>query len=434
VNWPSNPLAAGIADGRDGTAAAERNVWRFVAVACTLPLFAQSFYYLLPIAPLYYLSKVWPVIMLPAAAWALTRLQLQSRTIYVVWLAYALGLTPLISMMQLGAGFFDALTTTVKVWPFTYYFSLLGVLCWLRPTARLIERAVVALGVATFVLMAILWVLVPASWYTVDATNSKFFIYETERGNRIYMPMFFGYLLLFYLARRLSSRVRMVTGSMIVASFALLLWINKQRASIAGAALVVGITACPARWRRLAFIAGALVGLFAMAFALFGPSRGGVVDSFGNSLSVRQHSLMTAIEYLGDDPLRWLFGVGATTRFSSVTLADIFKSEQFYLADIGWVGVVFEFGVLGALLVAAVYGTGLVVTMRAGAAGDPFLQTLAGYVLFMIVTSAIYSVVFTPGELATVVAMSEYLARYAPGVPRPRAVSGFVALSPHGTR
>ena len=98
------------------------------------------------------------------------------------------------------------------------------------------------------------------------------------------------------------------------------------------------------------------------------------------------------------------------------------------------VGVIFEFGVVGALLVAAVYGTGLVVTMRAGAGGDCFLQSLSSYVLFMIVTSAIYSVVFTPGELAVVVAMSEYLARYAPRVPRPRAVSGFVALSPHETR
>jgi hypothetical protein len=113
--WPSQPLAARFADGRDGTAAVEPSVTRFVALICILPLFAQSFYYLLPVAPLYYLSKVWPVLMLPAAAWALTRLQLQSRTVYVIWLAYALGLTPLISMMQLGAGFFDALTTTVKV-------------------------------------------------------------------------------------------------------------------------------------------------------------------------------------------------------------------------------------------------------------------------------------------------------------------------------
>jgi hypothetical protein len=433
MSWPSQPLAAGFADGRDGTAAVERNVTRFVVLICILPLFAQSFYYLLPVAPLYYLSKVWPVLMLPAAAWALTRLQLQSRTIYVVWLAYALGLTPLISMMQLGAGFFDALTTTVKVWPFTYYFSLLGVLCWLRPTGRQIERAVLGLGAATFVLMALLWVLVPASWYTVDATNSKFFIFEFERGNRIYMPMFFGYLLLFYLARRLSSRVRITTGAVIATGFALLLWINKQRTSIGGAALVVAVAACPARWRVLAFLGGAIALGAATAFTLAGPASG-VVDSFGSSLSVRQQSLMAAIAYLGDDPLRWLFGVGATTRFSSVTLSDIFKSEQFYLADIGWVGVIFEFGVLGALLVAAVYGTGLVVTMRAGAGGDPFLQTLSSYVLFMIVTSAIYSVVFTPGELATVVAMSEYLARYAPGVPRRRAISGFVALSPHGTR
>ena len=70
---------------------------RFVALICILPLFAQSFYYLLPVAPLYYLSKVWPVLMLPAAAWALTRLQLQSRTIYVIWLAYAIGLTPFVT-------------------------------------------------------------------------------------------------------------------------------------------------------------------------------------------------------------------------------------------------------------------------------------------------------------------------------------------------
>jgi hypothetical protein len=143
--------------------------------------------------------------------------------------------------------------------------------------------------------------------------------------------------------------------------------------------------------------------------------------------------LMTAVEYLGDDPLRGLFGVGATTRFSDVTLADIFKNEQFYLADIGWVGVVFEFGIVGALLVAAVYGTGLVVTARAGAGGDVFLQALSSYVLFMIVTSAIYSVVFTPGELATVVAMSEYIARYAPRFPSRGAVSGFIALSPEET-
>jgi len=431
VSLTSQDVRAGVSGWRPKAQPVERTRLRFIALLCMMPLFSQSFYYLLPVAPLYYLSKVWPILMLPAAVWALMRWEPQSRTIYVVWLAYAVGFTPLVSMMQLGAGFFDALTTTVKVWPFTYYFSLLGVLLWLRPTARQLERAVLGLGVGTFVLMTLLWLLAPASWYTIDATNSKFFIYETERGNRIYMPMFFGYLLLFYLGRRLAARVQVRTGAMVAAGFGLLLWINKQRTSIGGAALVVMLTACPPRWRRLAF-GGATIAVCVAAVFVFAGAGSNFIESLGNSLFVRQNSLTIAVEYLGDDPLRWLFGVGATTRFSGITLAEIFKSEQFYLADIGWVGVVFEFGLVGAVLVAAVYATGLFVTARAAASGDPFLQALSSYVLFMIVTSAVYSVVFTPGELATVVAMSEYLARYAPE--RRRVALGSMAFSPVATR
>jgi hypothetical protein len=434
VSLSSQSLPAGFADGRDGTAAVERNVPRFIALICVLPLFAQSFYYLLPVAPLYYLSNAWPVVMAPAAAWALLRFQPQSRTIYFAWLAYAVGLTPLISMMQLGAGFFDALTTTVKVWPFTYYFSLLGLLFWLRPTRQQVERAVLGLGAATFVIMGLLWGLVPASWFTVDATNSKFFIYELERGNRIYMPMFFGYVLLFYLGRRLATRFQITAGGLIGVGFTLLVWINKQRTSIVGAALVVAIAACPRRWRKVVFIFGAAALFVAMPFLLAGVGSG-LVESLGNSLFVRQQSLTAAVDYLGDDPLRWVFGVGGTTRFSTVTLGNIFKTEQFFLADLGWLGVVFEFGIVGAVLVAVLYGNGLLVTARAGAGGDHFLQALSSYILFMIMTSTIYSVVFVPGELATIVAMSEYLARYEPRFRRPGgALSESVALSPEGTR
>jgi hypothetical protein len=433
MSLSSQSLPAGFADERDGTAAVQRNVPRFIALICVLPLFAQSFYYLLPVAPLYYLSKAWPVVMAPAAAWALLRFQPQSRTVYVAWLAYAVGMTPLISMMQLGAGFFDALTTTVKVWPFTYYFSLLGLLLWLRPTRQQVERAVLGLGAATFVVMGLLWGLVPASWFTVDATNSKFFIYELERGNRIYMPMFFGYVLLFYLGRRLATRFQFAAVGMIAVGFVLLVWINKQRTSIVGAALVVAIAACPPRRRRLVFIFGAAALFVATPFLVAGVGSG-LVDSLGNSLFVRQQSLTAAVDYLGDDPLRWVFGVGGTTRFSTVTLGNIFKTEQFFLADLGWLGVVFEFGIVGAVLVAVLYFNGLLVTARAGAGGDPFLQALSSYILFMIMTSTIYSVVFVPGELATVVAMSEYLARYAPRSPRQGTVSGFVANCPQRTR
>ena len=262
--------------------------------------------------------------------------------------------------------------------------------------------------------MALMWIAVPSGWYTIDATNSKFFIHEMERGNRIYMPMFFGYLLLFYFARRFANRRDLVSVVAILTSFALLLFINKQRTSITAAALVVLVAACPRHWRRLAIAGACFAACVGIAIVPIIPALGSFAELLGNSLMVRQQSLNAAIDFLGDDPLRWLFGIGATTRFSSVRLADIFRNENFYLADIGWVGVVFEFGIAGAFLLAVVYGMGLVTTSRAGAAsGNAFVQALGSYVLFMIVTSAVYSVVFTPGELATVVALSVYITEYA---------------------
>ena len=113
---------------------------RFIALICILPLFAQSFYYLLPVAPLYYLSKVWPVLHAarrgvgPDAAAIAEPDGLRDLA----------GLCPRPDAAHLDDAarcgvLRRALTTTVKVWPFTYYFSLLGVLCWLRPTARQIS-------------------------------------------------------------------------------------------------------------------------------------------------------------------------------------------------------------------------------------------------------------------------------------------------------
>jgi len=56
-------------------------------------------------------------------------------------------------------------------------------------------------------------------------------------------------------------------------------------------------------------------------------------------------------------------------------------------------------------------------------ADDPLSQALADYVLYLVVVSFVYSVVFTPGELTTVLALGYYLAHikggYNPGESQP---------------
>ncbi|MBS9475705.1 hypothetical protein KIP89_01095 [Ancylobacter sp. VKM B-3255] len=380
----------------------------------TLPLFAQTFHYLHELTVPYLLSKAWPLACLPLALYAVVWLELPAKRFYLVFLAYALGVTPFVSMVQLGNGLIDALITTVKVWPVTYYFALSALLVWLAPSYGRVRAVLLGLGATTFALMVVLWVAAPVSWYVNDPMLGKLFMIEVERGYRIYMPMFFGALLLFYLTRRFVQEPKLLPPLLILAGFVAMLMIYKQRTAIGGMLLIClygAVTSLAPRRRLL------IVGLFLAVVplgvgAMMVQNADNLLQSLGGSLTVRQTSLALAANFLGDDPWRWLFGVGATTRFGAITLADIFGNDQFYIADLGWFGVVFEYGLIGALLLAGLYGWGVIVVLKAARGSDDALVlALSDYILYMLVTSAVYSLVFTPGELGVVMALAIYLSR-----------------------
>lgn len=394
-------------------AAPRRTVARLLvvlALLAILPLFGQSFHYLVDVPPLYALSKAWPVLTIPLAAYALSQIELPYKSLCIALLAYLVAITPAVSMVQLGNGLSDALATTVKVWPFAYCFSLAALLTMLRPTLPQVRGVLIALGVGTFVVMLALWLVVPPGAYATDPLKSKLLLYDFERGYRIFMPMFFGVLFLFYLVRRFCAYREWWTVPLLLIGLLLMVWIYKQRTVLGGVVLVSGfvvVTSARGWWRVLA-IGAALFGAMALGIVYSGILADRVEQMLGASLSIRQNSIALALEFLEVSPLRWLLGVGAVTRFSTVTLADILGSQQFYLADIGWIGVVFEYGVMGAALIAAFYVAALRTARKSGAGGDPMAQALGDYVLYALATSAVYSVVFTPGEVASVMALALY--------------------------
>ncbi|MEP9354265.1 hypothetical protein ABLE93_11780 [Xanthobacter sp. KR7-65] len=417
------PLRRGVSAFSPEDASLDQGAALFAKLvfAATLPLFAQVFYYLNEYPPPYLLSKAWPFLTLPMAFYAMARLKLPVSGMFLTVLAYALGFTPLVSMIQLGNGFLDALTTTIKAWPFTYYFSLSALLALLAVPARSIRKIVLALGLATFILMVLIYLAAPTSWYSDNPADGKLLLYDLERSYRVYMPMFFGMILVFFLARSFILQRNILFALVVVLAFVPMLLIFKQRTAIAAAAVVVvfGMTmSLPPALRRLV-IGGALLGgaagvaLLAYKLGLFSSgSLEGAKDALGASLSVRQNSSSLAFAFLGDDPMRWTFGVGATTRFSTTTLNDIFGNEQFFIADLGWIGVIFEYGVIGAALLAVLYAWCFVYVFRLTRdLTDAFTLALADYVLFLIVSSAVYSVVFTPGELGVVMALIVHLDR-----------------------
>jgi hypothetical protein len=386
--------------------------WRVWAAMAALPMFAQCFQYMVDVLPLYFLSKAWPFLVLPLFVWGFARLRMPFKLLQLVTLVWIIGATPLIGIIQLGNDFAAALATTIKVWPFIFSFALAGLLALLRLPADSVRRIILILGTATYVIMLALWLIVPTSAYGGGDMATKLFMYDPERGYHLYMPMFFGMLLVFYLNRSFWIRPGIWKLLAIVVCFTLQVTIYKERAAIGGGAVavIVGAALSAGRWRPLALAMLALGGGIAAFYVISRFQSTVDMRSLGGSLAVRELSVATAWSYVTADPWRWLVGVGATTRFGNITLAQIFDNRMFFLTDIGWLGVLFEYGAIGACLILLVHLAALRMAARFSRPHDALSQAFLDYVIYLIIVSSVYSVVFTPGELTTIMALSYYLA------------------------
>jgi hypothetical protein len=398
---------------KTGKHATWRNL-RVIAALLALPMFAQCFQYMVDILPLYALSKAWPLLVLPLFFWAMINLDIPYKLLQIVTLFWILGVTPCIGIVQLGNDVIAALATTAKVWAYSFAFSAAAALVLLQLPLATLRRILLWLGVGTYVIMLLLWAVIPARAYGGGDAVSKLFMYDPERGYHIYMPMFFGILLIFYLNRSFFCQPRLWKLVAVALAFLLMLMIYKERVALAAAAgsVIIGAALSARRWR---FAALSLLAVAAVAGALYMADRAyeasNLSQSLGGSLAVRRVSVSTAWTYLTADPLRWLLGVGATTRFGDVTLGRLFGNRSFFLTDIGWLGVIFEYGVIGALLMLLVHLAGLRAAMRWAQEDDALSQAFGDYIVYLIIASAIYSVVFTPGELTTIMALSYYVNR-----------------------
>jgi hypothetical protein len=221
-------------------------------------------------------------------------------------------------------------------------------------------------------------------------------------------------VLLFWMARRAARERSLLWALGCAFCLFTMLEVYKQRLVIALALLVLGLTALralPPRLRVLAALAGLGAGLTgAFALLVFGSDTAG--EALGGSLSVRLRSATLAWDFIADDPLRWLFGVGSTTRFSSVRIEEILGFSFFFVTDLGWLGAVMEFGMLGAALILAAYALTALETRRLHQAhGDDFTGALADWALVLLLLTVVYPPVYTPGEVAGLAALVWYLRR-----------------------
>jgi O-antigen ligase len=384
---------------------------RTVLLVLTLPMFAGLFQYVIDAPVLYGLSKVWPVLVLPLTLMAVLGPKPGYQPLLLATLAWLLAVVPFISMAQLGNDSLGAVASTAKIWPLSGALAGAAALDLLKPSGRELSRAVMMLCGLTFAFLVGAWLFAPDAAFNGTIETTKVFLSDIERGRRINAPMMFGILGLFVLNRSFWRRPALWKPVLIGLGLVAMVCIYKQRAQIAGTGLmlVLGAALGLGRWRGPALIALAAGGLASLIPTLLWLQGGSAAEGLGGSLTMRQTEAEAALGFLNDQPWRWITGVGSATRIGGVTMGGIVGTPFFFPSDLGWLGVVFEYGLIGAGLMLAMHLWAVRLAWRAAQGGGTLERALFDYALFLIVVSPIVSVVLSPGELATVLVLGWWL-------------------------
>ncbi|EHL96958.1 hypothetical protein HMPREF9946_04490 [Acetobacteraceae bacterium AT-5844] len=375
-----------------------------------LSLFFQIFHYKVEAGPLYALSKGWPILAAPLTLYGMFTLRLPDGPLYLVLLAYTLGFTPVLSLVYFPVGLVDALLSSIKAWPLTYYFAVPAALVLLRPSEREIRRAAVTFGIATFAVMWLLWVTIPASRFQPTVAGANLFSWDEGRGMYIRMPMMLAELTIFWMGERLVRERKLWQLAVLVGAIASMVIIYKARLPTGVTIIVltmIMVFRLPANWLWGLAAVGMLP--FVAIVIIYGP---GVPELLGHifdeSLFIRLRSVVIAWDWITGSPFRLLLGSGSISSFSELTLADVFGSADFWLTDIGWLGVLMEYGMIGTGMIVYIHYRAFR-TALAVRNGNAFRAALADYVLFEILCSAIYSVMYAPGGVVTTAALAWWL-------------------------
>ncbi|WP_406237055.1 hypothetical protein ACF3NX_07100 [Acetobacter orientalis] len=380
--------------------------WLIIA----LPFFGEIFHYLNSVKPLWAFSKLMPVLSLPLI-FHLRGYSLFPISRQVIFTFTWLLLSPTIaSIFYFHEGFFTAITAQVKILPILYFFSFLSFLLILKPKLYEIEKSFIILGLTTTIILLCFWLTIPNSWYQEHyVVGSAPFFSSDNRGHRIRMQMYFAIIALFFFYRRGFAEKRVIYFLSAAAIFFVTLLLVKTRAMIIGCTGVLlpnTIVWVPPFVRIV--VAGvapfALVGMF---------STGYLASTFSTSASsgidVRRSTAQLAIHFLGEHPFKWIFGVGTLSPTSTDTLMKYFH-HFFFLADITWLGIVFEYGLFGASLIIAFQLRGLIFFKTINKiVSDDFLGALRDYLLYVLIISIFYPPTLTPGETAVILSIFAYV-------------------------
>lgn len=311
--------------------------------------------------------------------------------------------------------FIVGFVSQIKLAAFSFYFLLLYVLIKYKVTFKELEEAFIILAVSSLLLFYFMNLFIdPHLFWNGEFNNIIFPGKHSSDEIRYVFPIVFVHIGIFIYFRKYLVEKKYKFLIYVFAGVFYEIFFHEQRMEMAALILTLILSYT---WHKLspksAFflsIIGIIIGLQLILWSFSEIKMYFIQDS---SFAIRLNTLSVVFLAFENDVLGWIFGHGFLSPIGQKTYQDLY-GDNFWLADIGWIGVIYEFGIIGVLIFMYVYYLIFSLLNRLLSLQKlPLILAFRDYVLMSIIFSPLATLVlYRLGVFISMIAILSYLIKY----------------------
>jgi hypothetical protein len=297
----------------------------------------------------------------------------------------------------------------IKLTGVFYYFFMFAILRGFNVTLRELELTFFCVGM--FFLITYITIDLsfnPQKYWTQESD----IIVHDSKGYRFRWPDVFITILTFYTFRKMVANFNLIRLSVFLLTYGYVLVLSGERLYLCCVTAVLGITIF---FKSNASIKIFLLGLSVVIIVWL--VNGGfdfIAENVNTaSLDTRLVTTTNASKFISAQFDHLLFGGGNLNELWLNGFARIY-GNSFFLSDIGWVGICYEFGLIGALVCLSLYIVLFIDVKKTLRPGKTILMlTLRDYLLFRLLESSLSpGIPYYIGIFTSILAISVFVRYY----------------------
>lgn len=331
---------------------------KILVILMSLFIFSfQVFYYFTDFFYLYISAKV----IFPAIAAIISvlfvffylkrkKIDRNAYIILLIWFALTI-VSAVMSNYYFEQSFLIGFVSQLKLAPFGFYFIIIFVLIKSQPTLKQIENSFIILAILSLVIFYFMNLFInPSTFWSGKFNNiimpGKYSFDEL----RYFFPMVFVHFGAFLYFRK--YLIEKKKGYLLYVILAIIyeIFFHQQRMEtivfLSTLVLVYIWFRFSSKYALLLTFFGIVIGMELLLFLLGDIKTYFLQDS---SFGIRINTFSVVFSAFENDILAWFFGHGFLSPLGLITYQDLY-GDNFWLSDIGWIGVIYEFGIIGMLI------------------------------------------------------------------------------------